>query len=286
MTQELKNTQFSLLQKEKLAALGEIAAGIAHEINNPIGFIASNLTTMNSYMRKIKEIRYQYKEFFQTVSNETTLSNRLIEAKNNIISREKEQKIDFIMDDLDAIIAESLEGTARISKIVGSMQEFAKTGTEDKMTHNNFNQIIDECLLIIKHDIKSAAEIDRQLQKNLYLSCNKGEIGQVILNILLNSIYAIKTTSVGKGKITIKAYDSAEYIFCIISDTGSGIKEEDLSRIFDPFFTTKDVGHGVGLGLSVAYDIVVKKHNGSLSATSKLSEGTTFTIKLPKEHKY
>lgn len=282
ITQQLKDTQFNLIQKEKLAALGEIAAGIAHEINNPMGFISSNLDTMNRYFEKINTLLFAYKNFVQLAGIETPNHEKLMQRKSEITELERKQKIDFIMDDLTTIIQESSDGANRVTKIVQSLRNLAKTGTENEMAYNDLGQIAEEALLIVKHETEFVATIDKKMESSLYLLCNKGQIGQVMLNILLNAIYAVKSRNTNVlGKIAIKTYSAEENMICEISDDGPGIQAEHLSRIFDPFFTTKDVGSGVGLGLSVAYDIVVKKHSGELSVTSELGKGTSFIIKLP-----
>jgi len=281
ITQELKETQFNLVQKEKLASLGEIAAGITHEINTPIGFISSNLATLKLYTQKIKNMIFIYRKFVQVCAKENITPEKLMQEKTIIDDIEQQEKINFVLNDLTTILSESSEGADRITKIVQSIQTLAKTGIENEMVYNDLTQIIEEGLLIVKSEAQSVAEIDRQMQDQLYLLCNKGQIGQVILNILQNAIYAIKNlNSNSLGKIIIKTYSSEDYVICQISDTGPGIKDEHLSRIFDPFFTTKDVGNGVGLGLSIAYDIV-KKHGGEFYVTSEIAKGTSFTIKLP-----
>lgn len=282
ITQQLKDTQFSLIQKEKLAALGEIAAGIAHEINNPMGFISSNLDTMNRYFEKINTVLFAYKNFMQLTSIETISREKLLQRKSEIAELERKQKIDFILDDLTTLIQESSDGANRVTKIVQSLRTLAKTGTENEMAYNDLSQLAEEALLIVKHETEAVALIEKELEHPLYLLCNKGQLGQVLLNILLNAIYAVKSQNTNAlGNITIKTYSAEEHVICEINDDGPGIPEEHLSRIFDPFFTTKEVGSGVGLGLSVAYDIVVKKHNGELSVTSQLGKGTSFIIKLP-----
>jgi two-component system NtrC family sensor kinase len=282
ITQKLKDTQFNLIQKEKLAALGEIAAGIAHEINNPMGFISSNLDIMNRYFHKIKTIIQLYRNFVQLTSDETSTHENLLKEKADIADIERKQKINFILDDLSTVILESIDGADRVTKIVQSLRNLAKTGTEHEMAYNDLGQIAEEALLIVKHETQFVADIDRQIENPLHLLCNKGEIGQVMLNILLNAIHAVKSQNrKSPGKIAIKAYGLNEYVICTISDNGPGIPNEHLNRIFDPFFTTKDIGSGVGLGLSVAYDIVVKKHGGELIVDSEIGNGTSFTIKLP-----
>jgi|GEM_PF-505816 len=282
VTQQLRDTQFNLIQKEKLAALGEIAAGIAHEINNPMGFISSNLYTMSCYLEKISNLMLFYRKFLDLASDQQMAPIDLMREKMVIADIEHKLKIDFVMSDLTTIIQESRDGVDRVTKIVQILQNLAHTGTENEMAYNDLSQIAEEALLIVKHETQFVAEINKQIDSPLYLLCNKGQLGQVMLNILLNAIQAVKAFNTDAlGEISIKAYSTDEYVICIISDDGPGIKKEYLSRIFDPFFTTKDVGSGVGLGLSVAYDIVVKKHNGELIVNSELGKGTSFTIKLP-----
>jgi len=282
VTQKLKDTQFNLIQREKLAALGEIAAGIAHEINNPMGFIASNLDTMNHYLQKISKLIIIYRNFIQLTADETIDRATLIKEKIAIENIERQQKIDFILDDLTTVIQESSEGADRVAKIVQSLRNLERTGTENELTYNDFSEITAEALLIVKHEIQFVAHLNKQIESPLYLLCNKSEIGQVLLNILLNALQAMKNQATDDlGNLTITATATDEYIICKISDDGPGIKEEYLSRIFDPFFTTKEVGSGVGLGLSIAYDIIVKKHHGDLLVDSEPGKGTSFTIKLP-----
>lgn len=282
ITQRLKDTQFNLIQKEKLAALGEIAAGIAHEINNPMGFISSNLDTMNRYIQKITNLIVHYRNLVQLSGEETINHELFLREKAAIQEIERKQKIDFILEDLTTVILESSDGAKRVTKIVQSLRNLAKTGTENEMTYNDLSQIAEEAILIVRHETQFVADIEKKIESPLYLLCNKGEIGQVLLNILLNALHAVKIQNNGSlGKIIMEAYSLDESVICRISDNGPGIKEEHLNRIFDPFFTTKDVGSGVGLGLSAAYDIVVKKHGGDLSVNSEPGKGTCFTIKLP-----
>jgi Signal transduction histidine kinase len=166
---------------------------------------------------------------------------------------------------------------------VRSLQSFGKSSTENEMTYNDLNQIVEDELMLVKNEIQFVAEINRQMEGQLYLLCNREEIGQVILNLLLNAIYAVKKMRpTFLGEITVKTYSSENCVSCQISDTGTGIKDEHLSRIFDPFFTTKDIGDGFGLGLSIAYDIIVKKHRGEFFVNSEVGKGTTFTIKLSR----
>jgi two-component system NtrC family sensor kinase len=282
MTAELKDAQFNLIQKEKLASLGEIAAGIAHEINNPMGFISSNFEIMKQYITKLNTMVMLYQAFIKKVTTDNLMDDQLIQEKRLISDMEEKYKIKFILEDFNTMLLESIDGAIRITKIVQNMQTLAKTGTENEMVYNDLNQIVKESIMLVKNELKDVAILEKKVEGTLNLLCNKGEIGQVVLNVLLNAIYAIKSLAEDKlGKITVKTGIEKSYAICQIIDTGSGIKEEDLQRIFDPFFTTKEIGEGVGLGLSVAYDIVVKKHGGEFKVSSEVNKGSMFTIKLP-----
>ena len=223
-----------------------------------------------------------YRHFVQLVSDDTINHVTLQREKKIIADIEQNQKIDFILNDLPALIHESKDGANRVTKLVGSLRSLAKTGTENEMAYNDLTQIVEEALLIVKHEMQSIAVINKQLESPLHLLCNKGQIGQVMLTLLLNAVHALKSQNRSSlGEITLTTSHFDPYIICSISDDGPGIKEEYMNRIFDPFFTTKDVGSGVGLGLSVAYDIIVKKHGGEFLVASQLNKGTSFTIKLP-----
>lgn len=282
MTQQLKDTQFNLMQKEKLASLGEIAAGIAHEINTPIGFISGNFETMKQYIEKIQEGVLCYRKISREMLEHSVHAAEELDQRSLLDAIEGKYKLDFILEDFKEMITESIYGAERVTKIVKNLQTLAKTGTENEMVYNDLNQIVEEGLMLVKPEIQDIAEIDKQTEGSIYLLCNKGQIGHVILNILSNAIYAIKNV-VGKafGRITVRTFIDGDFAVCQIQDTGTGIKDEYRNRVFDPFFTTKEVGDGVGLGLSVAYDIIVKKHEGEFFVESEMDQWSTFTIKLP-----
>ncbi|MCE5286782.1 MAG: response regulator [Pelosinus sp.] len=281
VTNELKEAQFYLVQKEKLASLGELAAGVAHEINNPLGFVASNLETISLYLNKIKESFTLYRKCAKSMNSSDL--EVAIAAKNAAEEYERKNKIDFVMGDLGAIVKDSREGTERVAKIVRSLRNFAYNGNEEEMTSNDLHQIIEEVLLIAKNETKYVANIEKSFGVIPPIRCEKSQIGQVLLNLLINAAQAIKEQQRSDmGHLRIETYVEGPYAVCKVQDDGPGIAEEHLGKIFDPFFTTKEVGSGTGLGLSIAYGII-KRHNGEFSVESKLGQGAAFTMKIPLE---
>lgn len=277
----MKSMQEQLIQQEKLASLGEMAAGVAHEINNPIGFVSSNLETMEKYLAKIKEILSHYRKLSGMVADESVSRQALLQEKQLLEETEKQQKLAMVLEDLSPLIAESKDGVNRVAKIVRSLRNFARTGLEDETAMSDLNQIIEEALLIVRNEVKYVANVDKQLRKVPEILCDKGQIGQVLVNIFVNAAQAIKGQQPEKmGNIHVETYVEDGYAVCKITDDGPGIKPEYLGRIFDPFFTTKGVGGGTGLGLSIAYGII-KKHGGDLLVESEMGKGASFFIKIP-----
>lgn len=278
---KLKEAQFYLLQQEKLASLGEIAAGVAHEINNPIGFVSSNLETMGKYTVKLRDLIVAYRKLLELVADEHSSRQDLLQEKQQIEELEKKQKINMLLADLEPIITESKDGINRVSQIVKSLRNFARIGTEAERATNIMSDIVDEALLIMRNEIKYTAQLRKNLSPVPDVICNKGQIAQVLINIFSNASQAIKSQNRDEmGNILVEVYQENNYVVCKITDDGPGIKPEHLARIFDPFFTTKDVGKGTGLGLSIAYGII-KEHSGEFLVESQWGEGASFIIKLP-----
>lgn len=277
----LKETQFHLIQKEKMASLGEIAAGVAHEINNPIGFVHSNLETLEKYTARIKTVAAAYQNIMERISDVNSTKQDLLEECALVRELEKKHKITVVLEDLEPLIHESVDGINRVAKIVKSLRNFARTGHENEIAMNDVNDIVEEALLIIRNEMKYTANLDKRLSLLPHVQCDKGQIAQVLINIFSNASQAIKSQSRSvMGKITVETYQENSYVTVKITDDGPGIKEEHLGRIFDPFFTTKEVGKGTGLGLSIAYGII-KNHGGEFKVESRYGEGAVFTIKLP-----
>ena len=277
---ELKATQAQILQSEKMASIGQLAAGVAHEINNPTGFVSSNLNVLAGYDTDIKSLIEQYRAIVSdlkpgaaTSANEGRSS--ISEQLSYIAELEKEVDIDFILSDTPNLIKESQEGTDRIKKIVIGLKDFAHPG-EHKLNYADINKNMESTLNVVWNELKYKARVVKEYGELPQVKCYSQQINQVFVNLLVNAAQAIAKE--GEIKIATKALDGKVEIK--ISDTGKGIPEENLSKIFDPFFTTKEVGKGTGLGLNVAYNII-EKHKGTIDVESTVGVGTTFTIRLP-----
>jgi len=270
MVLELKNAQSRILQQEKIASIGQLAAGVAHEINNPIGFIISNLSSLQKYMDKMVEF---ITSDIARVSNGQ--SPECIEHFEQLSAHKKALKLDYVIRDVGMLIAESNEGADRIRKIVLDLKTFSHLD-EDLFKISDINAGLESTINIVYNELKYKAKLVKELGDIPQTVCNLGQLNQVFLNVLVNAAQSMETL----GEIRIKTCCHDGAIIVSISDTGCGIPAEKLDRIFEPFFTTKDVGKGTGLGLSIAYDIV-KKHGGEIRVESKVGIGTTFNIIIP-----
>jgi PAS domain S-box-containing protein len=258
---ELKSAQSRILQQEKLASVGQLAAGIAHEINNPMGFIISNINTLNKYLAKI----WRYVGTLEGVA----APGREIEEERKTL------KIAFIREDTGSLIAESLEGAERVKKIVQDLKSFSRLD-EAEYKFADINAGLESTINIVWNELKYKVSMVKQYGELPLTKCNPGQLNQVFMNILVNAAQAIETS----GEIFLKTWSEDRKIYILISDTGCGMPHETMEKIFEPFYTTKDVGKGTGLGLSIAYDIV-KKHNGDIRVESEIGRGTSFTIIIP-----
>ncbi|CSB50891.1 sensor histidine kinase [Vibrio cholerae] len=269
LIKKLEDAQGQLIQSEKMASIGQLSAGIAHEINNPVGFITSNLQTLSDYFNSLEKV---LKSITQTIgqSKDTALN----EACQKIL---KQGQVDFILEDTAELITESLEGSSRVMSIVKNLKEFSHVDRSE-WSYANLENCIESTLKIINNEIKYNITLEKHYAANVPdVFCQPMQINQVLLNILVNASHAIK----GEGTITITLQSAGDdFVEIHIRDTGCGIPEEIRERIFEPFFTTKPVGSGTGLGLSVSYGII-NKHNGTISVTSEVGKGSEFTIRLP-----
>ncbi len=266
--QELKETHSQMLQQEKMASIGQLAAGVAHEINNPMGFITSNLGMFGKYEKKISGYLNAITKILEELSLDEDHWKRIREKR-------KEFKIDYILEDLNNLVEESLDGANRVKEIVKNLKTFARLD-EHVSKEADINECLESTLKIIWNEIKYKADVVKEYGELPLLKCLPMELNQVFMNILINAAQAIEKM----GTIRIKTWHEKQQIFVTIADTGSGIAKDKISKIFEPFFTTKDVGKGTGLGMSIAYDII-KKHNGEIYVSSTEGVGTTFTIELP-----
>jgi len=279
--QELKEMQGQLVQQEKMASIGLLAAGVAHEMNTPIGFVDSNFHTLKNYMTKILELLELYKQLVSAV--EIGDKQQRLNTAEKIKASKEELKIDYILEDIQALFDESEDGLERVSAIVQNLKDFSRIDRAEEFEEYNINDGIKSTLVMAKNEIKYDSDVKTELAELPMIYCNSGQINQVILNITLNAAQAILSQErEDRGHILIKTYASQEDVICEITDDGPGIAPEILDKIFDPFFTTKEPGKGTGLGLGVSYDIIVTKHNGQLLVESSPDEGAKFTIKLPR----
>ncbi len=269
---KLKSAQSQILQQEKMASIGQLAAGVAHEINNPTGFIMSNLNTLMKYSGRIREFAAFQTEALEALSKDIPSRNEMLEK---LREKRKATKFDHVMSDIDSLISESLEGAERIKRIVQDLKSFSRVDeAENKLA--DINAGIDSTINIIWNELKYKTSIKKEYGEIPKTRCDAGQLNQVFMNILINAAQAIEK----RGEIKIRTWHEADNIYISISDTGTGIPEDKINRIFEPFFTTKDVGQGTGLGLSIVYDII-QKHNGDIGVESKLGIGTTFNIRIP-----
>ena len=279
--EKMKNLQAQIIHNEKMAGIGQLSAGIAHEINNPLGFVQSNFETLKKYLKRIDEMLNFCQEVFDSFDGLTLEDFR---GKSKSIKEYKQtNKMANVLRDIPDIMSETEDGLSRMEKIVKSLLGFARKGVESDICEYDLNKGIIDTLTIANNEIKYYAEIITEFGNIPFVEVYTGEINQVILNLLVNATHAIKSKgSLHKdGRITITTYADGNHVICEIKDNGIGIPKELEDRIFEPFFTTKEVGKGTGLGLSIAHDIIVEKHKGKIKVESVPQEGTKFIIQLP-----
>jgi two-component system NtrC family sensor kinase len=252
LNERLAGTQSQLLQSEKMASIGQLAAGVAHEINNPIAFVRANLHSLDGYSR----------DMLAALDGLDGDAARSVDAQ-------------FLREDIPALLAESIEGVTRVEKIVKDLKEFSHLDEAD-WQKVDLHQGIDSTLNVAAHELKYKADVVREYGDLPAVECLPFQINQVLLNVLVNAAQAIE----GRGRITITTGRDGDDVWIRIADTGKGIEPAHRKRIFEPFFTTKPVGVGTGLGLSVSYSIV-RRHGGSIDVESEVGVGTAFTIRLP-----
>lgn len=268
LLKQLKTTQSQLLHADKMASIGQLAAGMAHEINNPLGFINSNLQSLNDYLgRLIKAL--EFTEKLLTKFDNGTLQS----LKQDYFNR---SQIAYIKDDAPALLHESLEGIQRVSSIIQNLRVFSHVDNTSWQSYD-LREIINSTLTMLSNELKYKINLHVNYAAKLpFILCQPVQINQVLLNILNNAAQAMGD----KGDIWIELTEQTNLIQLSIRDNGCGIPPDVLPRVFEPFFTTKDVGQGSGLGLSMAYN-VVKQHQGNIAIKSQQGEGTTILIDFP-----
>lgn len=268
---ELRTTQQQLIQSEKMASIGQLAAGVAHEINNPIGYSISNLSMLSEYIDSFLML-----DELMIAHLPSLASRDIAQAYQQL--REQED-IDYIKGDIKSMLAETDKGLNRVKEIVSNLNKVSHSGTFEKEPCD-INALIDESLKVVWNELKYCLTVSKHFKQLPKVYCHPGEINQVLLNLFINAAHATKDKGVLDISTGIVKKEGKGYLTIEISDHGVGIPQEIINKIFDPFFTTKPVGVGTGLGLSVSFGII-EKHEGKLEVTSKENEGTTFTIYLP-----
>ncbi|EGF32792.1 PAS/PAC sensor signal transduction histidine kinase [Oxalobacteraceae bacterium IMCC9480] len=268
MIEEMQQMQAQLLQSEKMASIGQLAAGIAHEINNPVGFVNSNLGSLRAYVDTLLDVIERYDAAVATTADMSALKSQLAQIQ-------QEAEVDYLREDAVALVSESLDGLKRVRDIVQSLKDFAHVGESDWQVAD-LHHGLDSTLMIAANEFKYKASIEKHYGKLPLVMCLASQINQVFMNLIINAAQAITD----KGTITIRTGVSDDWVWIEIGDTGKGIAADQINRIFEPFFTTKPIGQGTGLGLSLSYNIV-SQHSGRIEVDSQVDLGTRFTVHLP-----
>jgi PAS domain S-box-containing protein len=266
LNSKLLRAQEQLVQSEKMASIGQLAAGVAHEINNPVGYIYSNFGMLEEYQSSLFEMLQAYEDHARESKNSDALQ----------LLREK-LEIEFLKVDVPDLMKESREGIERVRKIVQDLMNFSHIDSRRDWNESDLHKGIDSTLNVVNNQTKYRADIIKVYGELPEIECVQSQINQVIMNMVVNASHALSDE---RGKIFVRTGCHGDNVWIEIEDTGSGIPKEVLPRIFDPFYTTKPVGKGTGLGLSLSYGIV-QKHHGNISVETEVGKGTIFRVTLP-----
>ena len=263
---ELKQTHNQMIQQEKMASIGQLAAGVAHEINNPTGYIISNLGTLGKYQTRLVGFIDAQSEIIGSLDG--TEHQKMVELR-------RQMKIDHVIGDIPDLLSESLDGAERIKNIVQSLKGFSRKDDAECATAS-ITECLESAINIVWNEIKYKATLKKEFGELPAIRCYPQKLSQVFMNLIVNAAHAL----VEKGEITVRTRLDGNAVYVSVADTGTGIPEEILGRIFEPFFTTKEAGKGTGLGLSISFGIV-REHGGEITVESRVGTGTTFTVMLP-----
>ena len=276
---EIKQLQRQVLQAEKMASIGQLAAGVAHEINNPMGFIHANLFQMAEYVGDLRRVFSAVDELRKAVARGDTAETQ--DAAGRLDASAEEAQVDFLLSDLAKAIRESQEGSERIRHIVQDLRDFSHMDTGERVLAD-VNQCLDSTASIVWPMMKHLVVLEKEFHQLPSVPCFPMQLKQVFMNLLVNAFQSIEEKIAGSsetGRIQLRTQVRGEFVVVSVSDSGAGIAPENLARIFDPFFTTKKVGVGTGLGLSTCYSIV-RRHGGTITVESQLGRGSSFEVLL------
>lgn len=266
---KLSSAQEHLIQSEKLASIGQLAAGVAHEINNPIGYIFSNFGALEKYLANLYNMLNAYEQAESTHGNPNVLKD--------LAALKKKIDFEYVKEDIPTLMSESKEGIVRVRKIVQDLKDFSHVDATLEWQYADLNQGIDSTLNVVNNEVKYKADVVREYGVLPEVQCMHSQINQVVLNLVVNATHAMGSV---RGAIIIRTGCDNTTAWFEVQDNGSGIPKEVLPRIFDPFYTTKPVGKGTGLGLSLSYGII-QKHHGSIDVQTEMGKGTTFRVTIP-----
>ena len=271
INRELEETQGQLLQSEKMASIGQLAAGVAHEINNPIGYVSSNLVSLEAFLQDLFAVLALYEGFDERLPETVRLELQAIKAQTDIA---------YLREDSVMLLGECREGIDRVKKIVQDLRDFSRIDSHDVWSLADLHKGFDSTLNIVNNTIKYQSKVTTEYGELPEIECLPTQINQVFMNIVMNAAQSMPAG----GPITVRTGTQGNDVWVTVTDCGSGIPPDQLKRIFDPFYTTKPVGEGTGLGLSLSYGIV-EKHGGHIEVLSEVGTGTTFRVVLPRQRR-
>ena len=274
---ELKSSQAQLVQSEKMASLGQMVAGVAHEINTPLGYVKNNVEIVQEFVVQLRQMHTSHRELVDVIlapdSNDIAIAEKLAELDD----LQNEIEPELLFDDMSAIFNDTAYGLEQINELVLGLKNFSRL--DQAMTDSvSINECIISSLLIAKSTLKNRIEVIKQLGDIPKISCAPSQINQVLLNLFTNASQAIQ----GEGKILVKTWADERNVHISVQDSGKGMPPEVVAQIFDPFFTTKPIGEGTGLGLSISFQII-EQHGGRIRVASEVGRGTRFGISLPRQ---